>query len=53
MDKCKKACVNTNNDDNNCFEYSVKCGWYNTHAKTKPQRFGHYNDDIFFFNASN
>ena len=43
----KKACVNINNDDNKCFEYSVKCGWYNTHAKTNPQRLGHYNDDNF------
>ena len=40
-----KACVNINNDDNKCFEYSVKCGWYNIHAKTNPQRLGHYNDD--------
>ena len=45
MDKCKKACVNINNDENTCFEYSVKCGWYNIHAKTNPQRLGHYNDD--------
>ena len=27
----KKACVNSKNDDNKCFEYSVTCGWYNTH----------------------
>ena len=34
----KKACVNTNNDDNKCFEYSVKCGWYDIHTKTNPHK---------------
>ena len=34
--RIKKACVNISNDDNKCVEYSVKCGWYNIHAKTNP-----------------
>jgi len=42
-----KACVNINNDDNKCFEYSVKCGWYDTHTKTNPQRTSSYKDENF------
>ena len=30
----KKACVNINSNGNTCFEYSVKCGWYNIYTKT-------------------
>ena len=29
----KKACVNSNNDDNKCFDYSVKRGWYDIHKE--------------------
>ena len=43
----KKACVNINNNDNKCFECSVKCGWYDIHTKTNPQRMSHYTDDNF------
>ena len=43
----KKACVNINNNDNKCFEYSVKCGWYDIHTKTNPQRMSHYKDENF------
>jgi len=34
----KRACVNINKDDTTWFEYSVKCGWYDMHTKTNPQR---------------
>ena len=43
----KKACVNINNNGNKCFEYSVKCGWYDIHTKTYPQSVNHYKDVIF------
>ena len=43
----KKACVNVSNDDNKCFEYSVKCGWYDLHTETNPQRISYYKDDNF------
>ena len=43
----KKACVNMNNNDNKCFEYSVKCGWYDIHTKTNPQRLSYYKDENF------
>ena len=43
----KKACVNINNNDNKCFEYSVKCGWYDIHTKTNPQIMSHYKDENF------
>ena len=43
----KKACVNINNDDNKCFEYSVKYGWYDTHTKTNPQIINYYKDENF------
>ena len=39
--------VNIDNNDNTCFEYSVKCCWYNIHTKTNPQRLGHHNDENF------
>ena len=41
----EKACVNINNDDNECFEYSVKRGWYDTHTKTNPQIISYYKEN--------
>ena len=43
----KKACVNINNNGNKWFEYSVKCGWYDIHTKTNPQRISYYKDENF------
>ena len=43
----KKACVNFNNNDNTCFEYSVKCGWHDIHTQTSPQGMSHYRDDNY------
>ena len=43
----KIACVNINNNGNKWFEYSVKCGWYDIHTNTNPQRISYYKDENF------
>lgn len=40
--KNKQACINVQNTDNRCFEYSVLCGLHYDDIKIKPQRVSKY-----------
>ena len=39
--------MNISNEDEECFQYSVKRGWYDIHTNTNPQRISHYKDESF------
>ena len=45
--KNKKACRNTQNDDNNCFMYDVQCGVYEVYKKQHPEIKSRYDNDKF------
>ena len=38
----KKACINIQNKDEQCFKYSVQCGIYKVYEKDHPERVSHY-----------
>ena len=42
----KKAVINVKNDDNNCFIYSVLCGYLDICDKPHPERVNHYTNHL-------
>ena len=44
--KNKKAIINIKNDDNNCFLYSVLCGYLDIYDKPHPERVNHYSNHL-------
>lgn len=45
----KKAVINIKNDDNNCFIYSVLCGYLDICDKPHPERVNHYTNHLKLF----
>ncbi len=45
----KKAVINIKNDDNNCFIYSVLCGYLDICDKPHPERVNHYTNYLKLF----
>ena len=45
----KKAVINIKNDDNNCFIYSVLCGYLDIYDKSNPERVSQYANHLKLF----